>query len=473
LIKDTQSRYITCNDAFAKLVGFDSPSDIVDKTDFDLAWQIPGDNATCFRQGDKIALAGKILTDQEEVLSLPQQLPIVVRVHKRPIIDAEKNVLGILGVAEDITSQKKMEGALSDAQDAAKLAQTAKQTFICNIAHSLRTPLTGMISFTEILSEKLHQTPEGKVLNVVKVAQGQLLVRINQLIEYLATQKSSLLQIKPFASADLSAQIEGLYLPAAQQKGLSLEVVKENLPVDLMGDFTRISTLLLELVSNAIEFTQQGNVKVNLSYRDKTAELIFRISDTGRGFDNDKRTQIFQPFERLKPAYQHDTPGMGLGLPLVNNHLKALGGNIQVESTPGKGSCFIVTLPTKQAPLLPLLIVEDNPMARLFLSSLLESLGYEYDTAEDGKSALEAVKKNSYQLIILDIGLPDISGIEVAKRIHEFQPKQAIVALSAHLYEETKADALAAGMMDAYQKPLSTEKIKELLKKAYSNRYSQ
>ena len=480
-LKDTDSRYLACNADFAHLVGLSDPKDIVGRTDYELAWQIPGDQAAFFRQGDQAALSGKPLTNQQESLILPGKPSRVVCVNKRPLYNAQDQVIGLLGIARDITEEQEMVVALQKAQAAAKIAQQAKTDFLANIAHDLRTPLSGIMGMTAALDFVVPPGKQKPLVEMLQTAHEQLMVRINQLIDYIATQHDQSAQSSRFDTAHLIKELRGLCSPAAAQKQLTLDLkTSSDLPAFLVGDVQRISTLLLQLLNNAIEFTPAGFVRLELSFEalsheEHRGQLRCCVSDSGVGMTPEQQAHIFEPFKRVKPAYQHDTPGMGLGLSLVQEHLTALGGSITVESTPGKGSCFTCLLPIRipkdsEPHITRVLLVEDNQIAQMAAQSLLEPLGCRVDIAASIPEALTALKdaRDDYHWILMDIGLPEGSGIELTQQILSdglVSKNTPIIALSAHMHRDLETQCISAGMQEIYTKPLRLEQAQDLVKR--------
>jgi len=494
-LKDGDSHYLGCNQAFSQLVGLPNPEAIVGKSDYELGWQVPGDKADFFRQGDQATLAGEPITDQQETLTLSGSLSRVVSMNKRRLVDTEGRVIGILGVAHDITEQRQMETALHSAQTAAKLAQQAKTTFLTNIAHDLRTPFSGMLGMIDLLRNQAAHTSQQASLDLLKDASEQLLLRVNQMITYAAQQCTQPPTRQPLCSPNsLLKQVDALLQPLAQQKKLTLRCHSDvGCAQSIISDEHRLYTIVLSLVSNALAFTEQGSVTVSMELSTQnvhsgfTHTLILRVKDTGIGINPHHQAAIYEPFTRLQPAYQHDTPGMGLGLSLVKQHLKALGGDITLQSTLHQGSTFTCHIPLTAANDTltdtshhhhHLLVVEDQPIAHMALQVLLDSLGCSVDVVTSGQAALDAVSKTHYDLILMDLGLPDMSGIEVTRRIRQlpYPPTvtsiqtrviQAasvpIVALSAHLDASLKAQCHTAGMQDALIKPLRLAQAKALL----------
>ncbi len=472
--KDEQSRYLGCNTNFAQLIGLNEPDKIVGRTDYELPWQVQGDLAECFRRGDQATLAGNFFVNQIETLALPEREPLLVSVTKTLLLGKDGNTKIILGVARDITARKKTEEALKQAEAQLRLASDDKRVFLANLCHSLRTPFSGIIGLGECLIETLKGTPDAQNIEMIHGASCLLLERLNQILELIATTKGGTPSIsRRFAPKVFFKEIYTLMQPAAQKKNLLLTLnADDSLPEYLIGDTLRLQTIISSLISNAITFTESGTVEINVrTTQDKYKPLlIFSVKDTGIGIPSNQHSAIFKPFERLQPAYVRETPGTGLGLTLVKDYLATLGGCIEVESKPGEGSCFTVEVPyqcsTSKVPskVSHILIVEDNLIVQMALKKQFERLNCKVDVVSSASEALKQLTFQNYTFVLTDIGLPDQSGLVLARtlRAQTTTKDLPIIALSAHMDEELATTCKDAGMQDALQKPLRLQAIQEL-----------
>jgi two-component system, OmpR family, aerobic respiration control sensor histidine kinase ArcB len=505
--KNARSVYLGCNENYARLVGLHSAEDIVGKTDRQLNWQPAGHTADIFIQGDQDTLSGHPITNQEEILVLPNGRKLVALVSKLPILDEQQHIVGIVGYFSDITELKEKERELYQAKQQADAANQAKSQFIANMSHDIRTPLTGLLGMAEILSTRLSNAEDRSAIQDILASGHLLLTLLNKVIEFSRLESGALpvYELK-FNLKAILTEVITLVKPSAVAKQLSLMMeYDEHIPDWLMGDPHRLQQIVQNLLTNAIQFTHQGHVKIRVELaQQKRQRAIIRIvvQDTGIGIPVDKQTIIFTRFGRLHPAYQGVYPGAGLGLALVKRFVNDLDGEIEVESQENQGSAFTCTLPLR-VPLLPkpsaagvarhpgsnsdptmmslksngstdfgeyqpaILFVEDSPIVRRAVKIQLEQLNCRVETAENGAEALQKSQRHHYDLILLDLGLPDQDGCAVAASIQAravsstFRP--LLVALSAHVDEERRQHCFAVGIKRVFCKPLTKPQAQELV----------
>ncbi|MCW5588082.1 MAG: response regulator [Legionellales bacterium] len=519
--KDLKSVYLGCNKNFAQLVGLSTPEEIVGKTDADINWQPTGHTAETFQQGDQDTISGHPITNQEEVLVLPNGKTLITLVSKLPIVD-EGKVIGIVGYFTDITEIKQKEKELIKARQQAEAANQAKSVFITNISHDIRTPLTGMIGMARIIFKELKNTQGQEAANNLLKAGNILLDLLNEVIEITKLDSGDLpvYEVK-FSAKELIDNLAMLVTPSANEKNLQCTVdYDESIPNYLIGDQTRIHRILLNLMSNAIKFTEEGTVGISVKLakeQERDVVLKIEVNDTGIGIPEDKQQIIFSRFHRLDPSYKGSYKGSGLGLSIVKQFIAEIDGEIYVDSEAGKGSTFTCVIPLKKTLLdepenkteihfneatvhelrpynlnimsdvggqlalspekLPantsekaakVLLVEDNKMAQFAAKNQLEEFGCDIDVADTGEEALTLLKKNQYDLVFMDIGLPDKSGCDVTAEIREWEKQHQrhtpIVALTAHIDESNKQQCLNVGMEKVLTKPLTDENAQTILK---------
>jgi two-component system aerobic respiration control sensor histidine kinase ArcB len=495
--KDVHSVYLGCNQNFATLVGLETPEQIVGKTDFELNWQTSGDSAESFRQGDKDTLAGNYITNQEETLSLSSGKSIIVLVNKAPIYDDNNNLLGILGLANDITQRKKIERELVLAKKKAEAANRAKSEFIANMSHDIRTPLSGMIGMLNILKKETLSRDGNTAVQYLHDSSSILLELLNEIIE-LSQIDSGSLQITyiKFEPRKIFNEITQLVKPSLQQKKLQFDIhYDDDIPTYLTGDPTRISRIMLNLLGNAVKFTQRGHIGLSFSLKEtkhNNVTLNIKVIDSGIGIPEDKQEAIFTKFTRLAPSYQSNYKGAGLGLSIVKQFVEDLNGEIELISEENKGTEINCYIPLKKSILHSsdhsintttvknkstnkalknntvisnrnILVVEDNVIAQISIKSSLAEFKCQVDFAKSGLIALEKIKKNTYTLILMDIGLPDINGDIVTEKIRKFDKATPIIGLTAHVDKSNKDLYLELGMQDVFIKPISDEVLAHLL----------
>ena len=317
--KDAHSVYLGCNENYARLVGLHFPEDIVGKTDRQLNWQPAGHTADILIQGDQDTLSGHPITNQEEILVLPNGRKLVTLVSKLPIINEQQQIIGIVGYFSDITDLKEKERELVQAKQQADVANQAKSQFIANMSHDIRTSLTGLLGMAEILSSRLTEPEDRSAIQNILASAQLLLTLLNKVIEFSRLESGALpvYELK-FNLKTLLTEVVTLIKPSAAVKQLSLVMeYDDQIPDWLMGDPHRLQQIVQNLLTNAIQFTHQGHVKMKVELaQQKRQRAIIRIlvQDTGIGIPADKQTILFTRFGRLHPAYQGIYPGAGLGL---------------------------------------------------------------------------------------------------------------------------------------------------------------
>lgn len=434
--------------------------------------------------------------------------------NKTPLRNKAGEIIGVVGISTDITKLKKIQLDLDIALKKAEVANEAKIEFLENMRHDIRTPLSGIVGCARIIQSEASD-PE-KVLEYTEdliQSSEALLNFLNRVLEGIKVANGEMPLIKK--KFDLKKTIQAIIdlnksLAAKKKLDLSLEI-DDKIPPYLMGDSIRLQRIVLELVANALRFTQQGSVDIRLKkLKKKTNQQVIIeiiVKDTGIGIPANKQDDIFTPFTRLTPSYQGIYKGLGLGLSIVKQFINELGGEIYVESKVKKGTIFICRIPF-QVPLVmdnvgiedislavesetyihknnlkinagqnnsdldsnqkKLLLVEDDKLAAKIAQSILAELDYSIDVAPDAKTALESIQNKDYQLILMDIGLPDMDGIALAHRIRLQQWQRTdttpIVGLTAHIDVENRQRCLDAGMNTVILKPLNKKTANELIK---------
>jgi PAS domain S-box-containing protein len=505
--KDKNCVYLGCNDLFAHAAGLSSSAEIIGKTDYDLPWT--KEQSDAYRADDQdVMKSKKSKLDIEE----PQTLHgkhIVLLTNKVPLLNRKGEVIGVLGVYSDITNRKNMEIDLLNAKKSAEESSRAKTEFLENMRHDLRTPLTGIVGFADIIKEEARDPKIKEYADNLAASSYALLDMLNEVLEtiHLTSGEIPLLK-KKFSLKQKIEDVVNLNLAKAKQKGLELQFdVDSCLPNYFIGDYKRIQRIVLELVANALNFTDKGYVKVSLKVAgDKNNHIIIEIivEDTGIGIPPEKQNEIFTRFTRLSPSYEGIYRGTGLGLSIVKQFIDDVEGEIYVTSQKDEGSIFRCTIPLRKAlldttfdvdttqiqasrrreaaiatvntkiaqasaesTLSRILLVEDNAIAQKMAAHVISNLGCEVASAADGKTALMLADQEQYDLIFMDIGLPDLDGYEVTRRIRLSEWNKdlhvPIIALTAHVDSENKQRCIEIGMDAVLSKPLSKETAKDIL----------
>ncbi|MFT4060132.1 MAG: response regulator [Legionella sp.] len=428
---------------------------------------------------------------------------------KRPLWDKEGNVVGVVGNTIDISYLKKIEAELKTAIDKAESASQAKTEFLENMRHDIRTPLTGIVGFADLLKME-SDNPHIKEYSENLVASSHaLLDLLDEVLEVIRVSSGEIPKLKKkFSLEQTLNQVIELNRARSLEKKLSLTLnMDKSIPQYMIGDKVRLHRVALELVANALNFTDTGFVTLSATLAKKDeGKLVLKliVKDSGIGIPKDKQQEIYVQFKRLTPSYQGIYKGAGLGLSVVKQFIDELGGEIYVDSEVRCGTTFTCLIPL-QEPLLddatgidsemehlidkPLettyaqeikpvaeskhnhtfrvLVVEDNSIAQTVAKAILAQLHCDADLADTGKKAVELWKKGQYDLIFMDIGLPDMDGYEVTHQIRLYELTQKthspIVALTAHAGDENKQRCIEAGMNAVLTKPLTAQSCTDIL----------
>ena len=367
------------------------------------------------------------------------------------IRNADGEVVEFVAVTRDITKRHQIETELRAARDAAEAATAAKAEFMANMSHEIRTPLTAILGFTQLVSgsDALTETVRHQVDRIGSAGRA-LLAIVNDILDFSKLEAGLIsLKPRPVKVNETLAEAAALFEPQAAERALSLVVEAADLPGHLFLDPDRLRQILLNLISNAVKFTDEGEVRIAASHDAISERLVVSVCDTGGGMDAEQQAKLFQRFSQVDASTTRRHGGTGLGLAISQGLAEAMGGRIDVTSTVGKGSEFVVTLPAAIClraedgvanPLpegiegLRLLVADDNSVNRELVRATLTPLGVEIAEACDGHGAVEAALSLPYDVILLDIRMPGMDGVEAAAEIrggsgpNQFTP---ILAFSA------------------------------------------
>jgi PAS domain S-box-containing protein len=427
--------------------------------------------------------------------------------------DATGAVLGVFAAARDITVQKKIstelmeakvfaelatalaEDAKSKAESATRVAEDAvksKQQFLSNMSHEIRTPMNAIIGFTKVVLKTNLTAKQKEYLNAIKLSGDALIVLINDILDLAKVDAGKMtFEQTPFRIRSSISSMLHLFEAKIQEKNLTLvKKYDDRIPEVLIGDPVRLHQIILNLVSNAIKFTSQGSIIINvglLNEDDKTATVEFSVKDTGIGIAPNKIEKIFENFQQASSGTSRLYGGTGLGLAIVKQLVEAQAGTIHVESVFHQGSAFRFALTFQKTNAktifendwvqldssfnhIKVLVVEDIPLNQLLMKTLLDDFGFERDIAGNGKIALEKLKTKSYDIILMDLQMPEMNGFETTEYIrNKLNSKVPIIALTADVTTVDLAKCKSAGMNDYIAKPVDERllynKIVGLVKK--------
>lgn len=413
----------------------------------------------------------------EQWLDYPDGRKACFEIRKVPYYDRVGKRHGLMGFGRDITERKRY-------QDALERASRDKTTFISTISHELRTPLNGIVGLSRILLDTELTAEQEKYLKTIHVSAVTLGNIFNDIIDMDKMERRKVqLDNQPVDFTSFLADLENLSALQAQQKGLRFNLEPTlPLPHQVITDGTRLRQILWNLISNAVKFTQQGQVTVRVRY-DEGDMLHFEVEDSGIGIRQDELDKIFAMYYQVKDSHGgKPATGTGIGLAVSRRLAKNMGGDITVTSEQGKGSTFTLTIHAPSVaeevddafdeddmplPALNVLLVEDIELNVIVARSVLEKLGNSVDVAMTGKAALEMFKPGEYDLVLLDIQLPDMTGLDISRALTKRYPREdlpPLVALTANVLKD-KQEYLNAGMDDVLSKPLSVPALTAMIKK--------
>jgi PAS domain S-box-containing protein len=434
--------------------------------------------------------------------------------------DDRGNVLGAVVVARVITEQKRIEKELTEAKVFAELATgiaeeakskaesatriaedavKAKQQFLSNMSHEIRTPMNAIIGFTKVLLKTDLSAKQKEYLTAIKMSGDTLIVLINDILDLAKVDagKMTFEQTAFKMEHSISAMLHLFETKIMEKNLLLIKEYDDKIPEVLVGDPVRLHQIILNLVSNAVKFTVKGEITVRvslLSEDDEKANIEFAVSDTGIGISENKIENIFENFEQASSGTSRLYGGTGLGLAIVKQLVKAQGGNIVVKSKIDEGSTFSFILSFQKTKAeaelemgieeidteiknIKVLVVEDMALNQLLMKTLLDDFGFERDIASNGKIAIEKLESKSYDIILMDLQMPEMNGFEATEYIrNKMNSKIPIIALTADVTTVDLAKCKTAGMNDYIAKPVDERllynKIVGLVKKPIPVKYN-
>jgi PAS domain S-box-containing protein len=492
---DLEGNCTFCNPACLHLTGYQEPPELLGRNMHELIHYAKADGTPYPVEACVIYRAfieGMGTHADDEVLWRKNGTSFAAEYWSRPL-HRNHQVIGAVVTFVDITARKQVEEALRTAKAAAEAASRAKSEFLANMSHEIRTPLNGVIGMTNLALATDLTGEQREFLETAKLSSDALLSVINDVLDFSKIEAGkSFLEEQDFHLRDSLQNIMKAFALRASEKQLTLSCdIDEEIPVMVCGDADRLRQILTNLLGNAIKFTHTGGValRVRVNHVDgKKAALHFTVTDTGVGIAAHACKMIFDPFTQGDSSTTRTFGGTGLGLAISARLVKMMGGEIWVESEPGRGSHFHFTAhlrvanvvegaaaqpaataaPVNSSPL-RVLLAEDNAVNRLVVTRLLERQRHHVVAATTGKEALAALSRAHYDVVLMDVQMPDMDGFEATRTIRTMEEHtgrhQQIVALTAHAMMGDRERCLEAGM-DAYlSKPINAQELYEVLER--------
>lgn len=391
------------------------------------------------------------------------------------------------GVIRDISDRLAREQQLRDSKDAAENANAAKSDFLANMSHEMRTPLNGVIGSLSLVERDGINQQDSELITAAERSAETLLTLIDDLLDLSRIEAGEIdLEYSAFDPTELSDVVTELFGPLAQKKGITLTTDINSSGAAIESDVGKIRQVLINLVGNAIKFTQNGTVAVKIDYSEATERLSLQVTDTGIGISEQDQAVLFDRFKQADSSRSRAHGGAGLGLAICKEISNILDGSISVTSTPGSGSTFKFSVPVDSADQQidhkedrsttsgtlsgRILIAEDSETNAMVAKKMLDRLGLDYEHVLDGAAAVEAALEGNFDVVLMDVSMPNLDGLEATRILRQRGYTVPIVAMTAHALKGDRDHAFKIGMSGYITKPVRPKAIRESLEKWLSEK---
>ena len=394
-------------------------------------------------------------------------------------------------IREQIAKVTASENLQRHYRQTAEQASQAKSEFLAKMSHEIRTPLHGVLGMLELLQGGKLPPQQDEHLQFAARSAGHLLAVVDEILDFSKIEAGKLeLEAAPFDFGELVGDVVALFSPGAAAKGLVMTLTRENIPAALIGDPARLRQVLSNLVSNAVKFTEAGHIRLHCAWQPDPQVLHVALEDSGVGIPADRLQTIFDPFMQSDNSVARTYGGTGLGLSISARIVRLMGGEIELESSLGRGSRFRFSLPLQVATALPattepapatatnsvradgaaVLVVEDTPVNQTIIRIGLERMGYRVDTVGNGAEAIRKVEQGDYAVVLMDCHMPGMDGYAATTAIRDFEVRTGrrrlpIIAVTASVTGDEQARCRAAGMDDYLSKPFSIQELDAMLRR--------